>query len=179
MSCGLWKGHSLLPPTPLHQANRARQTRPLVQSICLDKCADLGPPQAMKGWVLSVCVLTKPPIPWFLKVSPFTLPFVSEGWVKTWTWHFGQGQWHCNSRIFFWFSFFYIFTYSFIHFTRLSLSSCFTFNLFNESVHPLSTYEMWTKMQLIQFIFLFSLFPPSHVPTVLNSVGFQCVSGSL
>ncbi len=61
MSCALWRGHSPLPSSPLQQATSARQTRPEVQSICLDKCGDLGPRQAMQGRVLIVCVPSNSP----------------------------------------------------------------------------------------------------------------------
>lgn len=50
-----------LPSSPLQQASRARQTRPGVQSICLDKCGDLGPRQAMQWRVLIVCVPSNSP----------------------------------------------------------------------------------------------------------------------
>lgn len=58
--CAL-KGHSPLASSPLQQASRATQTRPGVQSICLDKCGDLGPQHAMQGWVLIVCVPSNSP----------------------------------------------------------------------------------------------------------------------
>ncbi|KAJ8004521.1 hypothetical protein DPEC_G00137140 [Dallia pectoralis] len=53
MSLSQQKAILRLPPAPLHPRSRARQTRPRVQTICSDKCGDLGPPTTSPVKVLT------------------------------------------------------------------------------------------------------------------------------
>lgn len=84
-----------LPSSPLLQASRARQTRPGVQSICLDKCGDLGPRQSYAGTSANCLCAKELSIPWSLKSLHSPRVFVRR---VTWTWHIGPGKVEFSTR---------------------------------------------------------------------------------